>query len=476
MRWQFAVVALLLSVTCTANAQQNIRGQRFPYEAFVVVDEAAVRSGPGQKYYPTGKINRGEAVQVHRHDPGGWYMISPPPGSFSWIRAEYVRPVGGNRGVLTANSVVVRVGSSLGDIRDVEQRRLSTGDQVTILGEKVFQTETGPQKMYRIAPPEGEYRWIMGQEVSTKKDLLPPNKSADPFAPIPRGTGPIAQSGKQPGGKKPAGNPKGNPGGHSPSTIKERPLVKVDSPESTPRSEPSMNQLVEDRQRLQAIDQRFKQMIEQKPSTWKLEGLEQDYQELKSNAGSTALAKQVDLRMDALTRYRKIHSEYQDFLALTSQTDQREAQLLSIQRQQTIANKPAPVAAQPSPPQATQPPADPPANSPSAPPAQSPNGWTPTRTPQTATPAPGAPTTPPRFDGAGIVRRTGFPNPGAPRYMLTAPDGRFLAYLHPDRGVNLEMHLEQPRGVWGRRWYRPDLRADFIVVRSLSPVRLQGMP
>ncbi len=49
--------------------------------------------------------------------------------------------------------------------------------------------------------------------------------------------------------------------------------------------------------------------------------------------------------------------------------------------------------------------------------------------------------------------------------MLLAPNGRILAYLYPDRGVNLDAYLGQSMGIVGPRAFRPELQTDLIVVR-----------
>ncbi|MBL8848846.1 MAG: hypothetical protein JNG89_04150, partial [Planctomycetaceae bacterium] len=82
MRTLALIVFVSLS-TAASPAWSQI--EQFPYEATVQADDVHVRSGPGLRHYPTGKLNSGDHVTVIRHDPGGWYMIAPPAGSFSWI-------------------------------------------------------------------------------------------------------------------------------------------------------------------------------------------------------------------------------------------------------------------------------------------------------------------------------------------------------------------------------------------------------
>jgi len=80
------LAALVLTHIIPAQGQSR----KFPYQAIITENETYIRSGPGSRYYPTARLSQGANVTVHRHDPGGWYMIAPPSGSFSWIRAEYV--------------------------------------------------------------------------------------------------------------------------------------------------------------------------------------------------------------------------------------------------------------------------------------------------------------------------------------------------------------------------------------------------
>lgn len=199
----FGCGALLM---CFGAASALAQEATFPYQG-IVQSEEYVRSGPGRLYYPTGKLRAGDRVTIHRHDPGGWYMIAPPPGSFSWIPARYVDRHEGERGTVNENNVVVRVGSFQSDIRDVEQRRLNKGDSVHLLGEKTFQTEKGLEAWYQIAPPKGEYRWMMGKFVAPAQPRgnspgNPPGKHGLEQPPA----GPIAGGGESPREPSPAGD------------------------------------------------------------------------------------------------------------------------------------------------------------------------------------------------------------------------------------------------------------------------------
>jgi hypothetical protein len=387
---------------------------------------------------------------VYRHDPGGWYMIAPPEGSFSYIRTEYVNRAGGNRGVVTSNNVVVRVGSSFGDTHDVEQRRLSTGDEVEIISEKTLLSDRGPVRMFVIKPPKGEYRWVAGQSVvpadggtgrqparsindsiqrSPAYDPNLPNKP-DPFD---KSSYPVADQNK---GK---------------SGLQERPVVRTGS--AVQRSTPPVDEIEADRQRLELLDVRFRTIINQEIPNWDFERLEQDYVQLKNEISRPAFLSQLDLRLQALDRYQKVKYEYDEFIRITRETEKRDAQLLAIQRQGTAATATSSATSVPQPANSqTRPPSVPAGASPSS-----------VNTARTV----------PRFDGAGIVQRSATTFPGAPRHVLLAPNGRILAYLQGEPGVNLDQFAGRSAGIYGKRSFRADLQTDFILVRQLAPVQLK---
>jgi hypothetical protein len=76
------------------------------------------------------------------------------------------------------------------------------------------------------------------------------------------------------------------------------------------------------------------------------------------------------------------------------------------------------------------------------------------------------------LDGAGIIQRAAATFPNGPRHVLLAPNGRILAYLQPENGINLDAYVGRQMGIMGVRTYRSELQADLIIVRGMIPVRL----
>jgi|GEM_PF-697679 len=133
--------------------------------AFTAKQPTEVRSGPGRGYYLTCRLQHGTPVQVYQIRPDGWCAIRPPEGSFSWVRANYVRLGEDGLGEITFEGVEAWVGSQLGPDRDYCQVRLRRGELVEVLGTEDEGGLTGPSESRRsvwvkIAPPAGEFRWI----------------------------------------------------------------------------------------------------------------------------------------------------------------------------------------------------------------------------------------------------------------------------------------------------------------------------
>ncbi len=144
-------------------AFQSLEGDfDFPYQAFALSDQAMVRSGPDQVHYATEQLEQGMAVQVYRHDPGGWCAIRPTQGSFSMIPESVVEIVEQNVGRVIDEGTQAWVGTRLGAVdKPLWQIKLRQGELVEILGEVSWPNPEGHSTIwYQIAPPAGEFRWM----------------------------------------------------------------------------------------------------------------------------------------------------------------------------------------------------------------------------------------------------------------------------------------------------------------------------
>jgi hypothetical protein len=409
---------------------------KYPYETVVEKDETYVRSGPSTKFYPTAKLRRGDRVVVHRPDPGGWLMIAPPPGSFSWVPAKYVQKSDTDWGTIKVNRVAARVGSFESDIREVFQRPLAEGDEVHILGEKMLAPESGngPAELwYRIDPPRGEWRWVMGQDVAPVARQAEDRPAGDPFEPPvvsnrgKRSSPPVSRiEDDAPSIEKPIphfanreylDDSSGALNRETP--LRTRPLLRKESKPGKPNSGSRNQEAILNE--LDRLDARFRSILVKPVLEWDFGQLEHDYHTLRGETDSANIQQMIDTRLQRIVDYRKTRTEEEDLARVQSETARRDAELAEIQRRQEA--------------QLTS-------------------------------------LRQPRFDGAGIVERSALTRRGTPRYVLLAPTGRVLAYLVPAPGVSLEEWIGRAAGVNGSRLPHSELKSDLITVNRLTPVRL----
>jgi len=170
---RFIALAIALGFGIGLVGTTQATDERFPYSAFVATDEAAVRSGPGETYYPVLNLKRGDAVEVWRHDPDGWCAVRPPEGSFSWISGDFIESVDGRTGSVVGNQVNVRIGTRFSDLRDIVQLQLNAGEPIHILDARLLPTGDRMTTWYKIAPPAGEFRWIRERDLTRDAASIP---------------------------------------------------------------------------------------------------------------------------------------------------------------------------------------------------------------------------------------------------------------------------------------------------------------
>ncbi len=140
-----------------------------PTIVYVSSAKAEVRSGPSADHYPTHRLALGATLEAHHRSQDGWLAVRPPSGSFSWLPAAkaYLLP-GGKVIEVTDVEAVSWIGTQLGTAKHYRwQVKLNVGEQLKVLGEKSMTDADGHDELwYKIAPPDGEYRWIHEHDVS----------------------------------------------------------------------------------------------------------------------------------------------------------------------------------------------------------------------------------------------------------------------------------------------------------------------
>lgn len=525
--WRLALLLILSSSSRVALAIEP------PFGGVIAKDEALVRSGPSEDdYYPTTKLSRGARVKVVRED-FGWYLIEPPAGSHSWVNAEHIERRSGQRGIVTTDTFD-RIGTDLELPQQAEEvrHRLAKRETVEILGEAELETPRGKVRMLKIKPPRGEYRYIHKNDVTA---LAGESKASDlPLADLRPNTKTKAddqsidvrdRDSKAIESLLPTNEDEGV---KTPEVAEQTlPAVAATKPQ-TPEAAPDKNfeippGHIDANVRLKQIDDEFKLMAEKPAAQWNLAAIRDQYLALRDslqNAGTAADAeafrKDIDKRLAAVGRYQ---TRYNDFLAVQQimrDTESRDEQIRQqfLSGRQTVATQmPVTTHISRSTPQPAGPQSDPFTSSSTSAPSvagatgQQPPQWPHRPAANSTTPNWGAtqlqqprpnqslavpqmgqpslsgnafgmssPFLPRKFDGAGIVQRAATSRPGAPQYVLLAPDGRVLTYLQPGPGVNLEVYVGKSMGLLGPRAFRQELNADLLVVRQATPVRLKTTP
>lgn len=517
---------LILSlIAASALSAVNASAREVPFDAIVSSDSAMVRSGPGDSdYYPTQKLERGTKIKVVREGYGGWYMIEPPAGSHSWIRAEFVDRRGADKGIVRENTVD-RIGSLLDRSQLTIIHKVVEGEIVTILGKATMRSGDRPVEMLKIAPPRGEYRYINRRDVtpadeysgssrpgllgssradaparSGNKESLPdspfPDSSSDPGAvqgPFgdPIATSPssasdhsrdkpelgddsfdlnssLADSSQNGTASSSSGPGKLNRLPNSARQGISMPGVSFEAPQplgSTPMTSEDQAEIEQAWQNVMQTDAQFRQMLKKPVSQWNLPSLKSVYRQSADRLTNPSLNRQVENRIAAVERYQKIYADQIAIERILARTESRDEEIrqsyLSKWHSVSTTNPPTTRILKPS--RAATTPAT--QNGPLTP------------TPATAAPSrPGSPSAtqrPPKFAGAGVVQRSALSRPGFPSYVLLAPDGRVLSYLQAAPGINLDQHVGKSVGITGARGFRKELNADLMIVRGLTPVNLQ---
>ncbi|NQT11468.1 MAG: SH3 domain-containing protein [Planctomycetes bacterium] len=403
-------------------------GQTFPYTAYVTAADVYVRSGPGKDYYPTSKLKAGDAVEVYRHDPGGWCAIRPLKDSFTWVSGRYLEPDEHGLATTTAARVAARVGSRFSDIRDVIQVRLREGETVELLGEKQFGSDPGSGVWYKIAPPPGEFRWVSGKFVDRDFHKRGVRKT---LAGQPSEDGQAASrraSPTDPGDAAPergksdavastgAAQSRGEPEGRA------RHTNRFVEPAHDPSATATLRRISprEFRTEFEDIDMELSIMLAEEPTVWKFDELVVRAQALLTEAETAVERGRVRILANKIAESGEIKQRF-DAVGGTRTASERTSRELADPGQTVQKNIPEP----------------------------EPTG---------------------RFDGMGRLARVVPPKLGTPRFALVDERGKVRWFVTPAPGVNMNYYVGRRIGVNGIRGYLADKRAQHVTAKHVTPL------
>ncbi len=401
-------VVLLLSV-------QSAMANSFPYRTTVQVSTAEVRSGPGTEFYPTGKLSKGQVVEVYRHKNDEWCAIRPPAGSFSWVLAGAVTETEEPSLLkVKVDGIRTRVGSRLQDAFNVAYVKLRQDEVLKAQGPAVNLPGTS-RRAYRVNPPSGEFRWIRRQFLSTKVSSIGSSESQQQQVSI-TDAKPLAQASGATGSGVVQASHQASRHGElklkklANSRMQTFPIPgpgeqRTAAAELPPRTNSPQTTLPALKRQLDRIDLRLTQAVTQPVSQWNLRPLKSKLDRIvehSNDASAIKRATQLLVRISDFDRLQQRHDELAGGRDTVSRVSHEE-----------VTNR----------------------------------SW------QSIPPAPTAPDpsaeVEPDYSGQGWLIPVFTKRRDLPRFALTDDDGAILYFVSPSSGLNLRRYLRTRVGIFG---------------------------
>jgi uncharacterized protein YgiM (DUF1202 family) len=414
---------------------------QFPYTAYANSDDVYVRSGPGKNYYPTDKLARGEAVEIYRHDPGGWYAIRPPRGSFSWVPARLLQPTKDHLATVNGDRVVSRVGSRFSDVREVIQVRLDRGEEVEILEVKTLTTGGQAEQWCKITPPSGEFRWVFGKFVDDEQPSSgrPPANDRDRVvaerdlvADHPVRTVAAKQPHRYYNGDVDAPDvtddetnvqqTSGSPPDARSHEVAAADIRKGGLPAAAAkRDKPAASTADSFQAEIDSIDLALSSMVVEEPTVWKFDDLDHRAEKALDRAQTAVERGRARLILDRIAKFEDIKRRLDTVQQVQGATDRKNSQLVNV----ADARPPAGMAE-----------------------------------------VEGVD----RFDASGRLINVVSQRPNAPPYAVVNADRVVVAFVTPAPGVNFRPFMGRQVGVSGQRGFIPELNKPHVTASRITPL------
>jgi hypothetical protein len=404
MRATFLLQAILLLL-----CQSALSGETFPYKVEVADETSRIFSGPGEQFYTTGYVERGEEVEVFKRKAGGWLAIRPPQDSFSWVAAKQLRETDDPQiARVVGNNVVAWVGSELGSVQDHKwQVKLDPGETVKVIGKSTFSIfgRDGRREFCQITPPAGEFRWIREREV---QPLVPQGSAIESNTEVQLAEFQIDESSTETTAPRdgfiPRSQAAGTADGERVASLAPR---KSLVPEAVSPADVEAS--------LKDLDVELSLMAAQPPEQWKFTSLRRQTESLIDRSTTTLQRGQTRRLLEKINEFERLQQGY-----------------AGLEKMRGLEQPAAP-------------------RRPDAPrERESLNSFN------------------PRFDGRGWLLPVQSTKRAAPPYALLDAEGKILLYVSPAPGLNLHRYLRKPVGIFGQRsratfFEKPHLTADRIV-------------
>ncbi len=168
------VIAITIVLGSLQLAAQD--GSSF-HRAQVKVRRANIYTSPTTDQSICGELPSGTVVHVYMATSDGYVAIRPTPGCFSWVESRFLLiDRDGVKGTVTTAGVPSWIGQpeqSLGS--HVRMVQLDRGEIVQILGSREMALSSNGRKLQltKIAPPHGEFRWMLKRDLQLQGDAEP---------------------------------------------------------------------------------------------------------------------------------------------------------------------------------------------------------------------------------------------------------------------------------------------------------------
>ena len=419
MRLCVIAALALCSIASVHGAETEV-----PYIAYIATETAYVFSGPGERYYATDMLRRGEPVEVWRERADGWLAVRPPRNSFSWVASKHLRLTGDHSAVVAGDNVVARVGSSLGDERAVAQVRLERGEHVEVI-EAPKPGAKAQQAWCKIAPPSGEFRWISRDFVERPRNtrMAAPDQIAVTRPESSRGLA-AEQSRSQPSriedeqstAEQQASHTEPAGGAAHPAWVAKQ--ASLDAGVENGLHESNDSTLELSHPELVRINLALSKIVAEEPGLWQLADLRQEAEHYLNNAATSIDRTEARMVLDRITRFESVQQGYRAAPADSNLANHKAAQLEAVR-----------------------------------------------------IPSGDVRTSSPIFDAVGRLAPVVSRRPGAPNYALVTAGNEVKFFVTPAPGLNLQPYVGQTIGVQGQRGFLPELNKPHVMASRVSLTR-----